>query len=87
MAYPAILRNTVSVGAVYAADYGPRAYGSGRIVASHTGPDVITPYTQRLHESVNPACRTDLFAPGDRLNPTHNFRVKGVTEVWHHGQQ
>ncbi|HEX2162656.1 MAG TPA: S8 family serine peptidase, partial [Thermoanaerobaculia bacterium] len=63
MAFPAILRQCVSVGAVYDEFEGPFTYRSG----AHTdasGPDRITPFSQRLHESVDAACRTDVFAPG-----------------------
>lgn len=67
MAYPAIFRGTVSVGAVYDADLGPATYARAAIRADVTGPDIFTPYTQRLHESVNAECRTDLFAPGAQL--------------------
>ncbi|NJO37352.1 MAG: S8/S53 family peptidase [Rhizobiales bacterium] len=63
MAFPGILRHAVSVGAVYDEFEGPFAYQSGaRTDAS--GPDRITPFSQRLHPSRNKACRTDIFAPG-----------------------
>ena len=63
MAFPGILSECVSVGAVYDNFEGPFAYGGGaRTQAS--GPDRITPFSQRLHETVNDRCRTDLFAPG-----------------------
>ncbi|WP_174189214.1 S8 family peptidase [Nocardia barduliensis] len=63
MSYPAIFRQTISVGAVYDSDVGPFSYGSGaRVTAS--GPDRITPFSQRLHETVGGACATDIFAPG-----------------------
>jgi subtilisin family serine protease len=63
MAYPAIIRECVSVGAVYDEFEGPFSYGSGARATS-SGPDRITPFSQRLHESVNADCRTDIFAPG-----------------------
>jgi len=63
MAYPGIIRECVSVGAVYDADEGSFSYGSGA-VANSTRPGQITPFSQRLHQSVNRVTRTDIFAPG-----------------------
>lgn len=63
MGYPAILRESVTVGAVYDDFEGPFEYGSGAVCHS-SGPDRITPFSQRLHESVHPDCCTDIFAPG-----------------------
>jgi len=63
MGYPAIYAETVSVGAVYDADIGQIAYGDGA-EASSTGPGRITPFSQRLHSSLSPLSRTDIFAPG-----------------------
>lgn len=63
MSYPAILRETVSVGAVYDANVGNRTYKSGAEAFS-TAADRITPFSQRLHETTNANCRTDIFAPG-----------------------
>ncbi|MFF2396981.1 S8 family serine peptidase [Nocardia sp. NPDC058114] len=63
MSYPAIFRQTISVGAVYDADEGSFSYGSGATALS-TAPDRITPFSQRLHSSVGGACATDIFAPG-----------------------
>lgn len=63
MSYPAIFRETVSVGAVYDEFEGPFEYTSGAVCFS-SGPDRITPFSQRLHELVGAACRTDVFAPG-----------------------
>jgi len=63
MSYPSILRDCISVGAVYDANIGSFTYNNGA-VARETGPDRITPFSQRLHSSVNPNTRTDIFAPG-----------------------
>jgi subtilisin family serine protease len=63
MSYPAIFRETISVGAVYDFDEGPFSYSSGAQAFS-TAPDRITPFSQRLHQKVSSACRTDIFAPG-----------------------
>ncbi|WP_063003413.1 S8 family peptidase [Nocardia salmonicida] len=63
MSYPAIFRQTISVGAVYDADEGSFSYGSGATALS-TAPDRITPFSQRLHASVGGDCATDIFAPG-----------------------
>lgn len=66
MSYPAITREAISVGAVFDANIGSVAYGSGA-VAFTSGPRRITPFSQRLHPSLAPVTRTDIFAPGARL--------------------
>jgi hypothetical protein len=66
MAYPAIFPQTVSAGAVYDANIGGTQYASGAI-AYTTGPDRITPFSQRLHPDASAAYRTDIFAPGASL--------------------
>lgn len=63
MSYPGILRHCVSVGAVYDDFEGAFSYSSGAQAFS-SAPDRITPFSQRLHETVNEVCRTDIFAPG-----------------------
>ncbi len=63
MSYPGIIRQCVSVGAVYDDFEGEFAYANGARAFS-ASPDQITPFSQRLHESVHPDCRTDIFAPG-----------------------
>jgi subtilisin family serine protease len=63
MGYPAIFRETISVGAVYDFDEGAFSYSSGAQALS-TAPDRLTPFSQRLHEKLQAACRTDIFAPG-----------------------
>lgn len=63
MSFPGILRECVSVGAVYDEYEGPFRYKDGA-ETSASGPDRITPFSQRLHETINPNCRTDIFAPG-----------------------
>ncbi|MEO0936450.1 MAG: S8 family serine peptidase, partial [Cyanobacteria bacterium J06641_2] len=63
MASPAIIHETISVGAVYDAEVGERTYASGaRTFVS--APDRITSFSQRLHQSINPRKSTDVFAPG-----------------------
>lgn len=63
MAYPAIINETVSVGAVYDAEEGGFRYSSGAEAFS-TRAGQITPFSQRLHYSVNRRTRTEIFAPG-----------------------
>ncbi len=63
MAYPAILRDCISVGAVYDAFEGGFSYRSGAEVIE-SGPDRITPFSQRLHSSLNPDSFTTVFGPG-----------------------
>ncbi|WP_430332435.1 S8 family peptidase [Rhodococcus sp. ACT016] len=63
MCYPAIFRQTISVGAVYDADEGSFRYRDGaKAFASDS--DRLTPFTQRLHRTVGGPCATDTFAPG-----------------------
>jgi subtilisin family serine protease len=63
MGFPAIVRQTVSVGAVYDSEGGGFGYSSGAEAFS-TREGQITPFSQRLHQSVNRATRTEIFAPG-----------------------
>lgn len=63
MSFPAILRQCVSVGAVFDEFEGPFSYNSGASTSA-SGPDRLTPFSQRLHETVDADCRTDIFAPG-----------------------
>jgi len=63
MGYPAIFRETVSVGAVFDENEGSFSYQSGAVAFS-TAPDRITPFSQRLHARVGAGCATDIFAPG-----------------------
>jgi subtilisin family serine protease len=63
MGFPAILRETVSVGAVYDASEGGFAYRDGAEAFS-SGAGRITPFSQRLHPDTNPNTRTVIFAPG-----------------------
>ncbi|MEM7360082.1 MAG: S8 family serine peptidase [Pseudomonadota bacterium] len=63
MSYPAIIKESISVGAVYDKNVGSFSYKSGAI-AHTTAADRITPFSQRLHTSTHPKCFTDVFAPG-----------------------
>ncbi len=63
MGFPAILSETISVGAVYDASAGSFSYLSGA-VANTTGKDRLTPFSQRLHQDHNGVTKTDIFAPG-----------------------
>ncbi len=66
MGYPAIIRETVSVGALYDANIGGVQYGDGSI-AYTTAAGRFCPFSQRLHPNVNTATRTDIFVPGAAL--------------------
>ncbi|MEV6219065.1 S8 family serine peptidase [Nocardia sp. NPDC051833] len=82
MSYPAIFRQTISVGAVYDADEGSFSYGSGATALS-TAPDRITPFSQRLHATAGGDCATDIFAPGA---PTTSSGIRNDTgESIQHG--
>ncbi len=63
MGYPAILRECLSVGAVYDEREGSFSYGDGATVFE-SGRDRITPFSQRLHLSRSNDCFTNIFAPG-----------------------
>jgi subtilisin family serine protease len=63
MGYPAIIRESVSVGAVFDAEEGEFIYRGGS-VAHSTRAGQITPFSQRLHPNINKETRTDIFAPG-----------------------
>jgi hypothetical protein len=63
MSFPAILHETVSVGAVYDASLGGFQYQSGASVSA-TRADQICVFSQRLHPDANALTRTDVFAPG-----------------------
>lgn len=74
MGYPAIIRQSVSVGAVYDADEGPFSYQSGATAHSSSAGQ-ITPFSQRLHPSVNANTFTDIFAPGA---PATSSGINGI---------
>lgn len=83
MGYPGIIRECVSVGAVYDAAEGSFSYGSGAKAFS-TRAGQITPFSQRLHTTVNLRTRTDIFAPGapvtsSGINGTHGESVQHGT--------
>jgi hypothetical protein len=82
MAYPAIFRETVSVGALYDANIGSVFYGSGA-AALTTGPRRHTPFSQRLHTSTNSATKTDVFVPGAALTAAGN--ANDTAESTFHG--
>ena len=63
MAYPAIIPETISVGAIYDAQIGFQGYDSGAYTEK-TAPEQITPFSQRLHSTKNQKAQTDIFAPG-----------------------
>lgn len=81
MSYPAILRNIISVGAVYDEDEGALGPYNGGALAHSTGPDRITPFSQRLHKnhvglSIEELA-TDIFAPGAPITSTGNDNDTG----------
>lgn len=71
MTYPAILRETVSVGSVYDSMGGRLTYPDYfNAEASSRVAGQITPFSQRLHASVSVDSRTDIFAPGAPVTAT-----------------
>jgi subtilisin family serine protease len=82
MSYPAILPYTISVGAVYDASVGRIEYGNAQeegAIAFTTAPNRITPFSQRLHESVNRTAQTDIFAPGGPITSTGHTSDTGIS--------
>lgn len=69
MGFPAIVRQAISVGAVYGRDEpGGYIYRDAdkvpQAIAHAARPGQITPFSQRLHRRVNRTCYTTIFAPG-----------------------
>ena len=83
MSYPAIIRQTVSVGAVYDAEEGGFSYSNGaEAFSSRAGQ--ITPFSQRLHPTKNRVTHTEIFAPGapvrsSGINGTHGESIQHGT--------
>ncbi len=78
MGFPAILRETISVGAVYLDKIGGRTYKNyGDARAYFTKENQITPYSQRLPKTENKHAHTDIFAPGD---PITSLGIKYIDE-------
>lgn len=67
MGFPAICRETISVGAVYDANIGGAVTYKSGAIATTTGAGRYTPFSQRLHSSVDANLATDIFAPGAPL--------------------
>jgi subtilisin family serine protease len=64
MCFPAICRETISVGAVFGAPQEREiTFGDGLFV-SRAREGQIIPFSQRLHEREGGNCQTDVFAPG-----------------------
>jgi subtilisin family serine protease len=78
MSYPAILRESISVGAVYDANIGSVRYQSGA-VAHSTAPDQVTAFSQRFHDSVGGSLRTDIFAPGASITSSGINNDRGAS--------
>jgi subtilisin family serine protease len=69
MAMPAIFRETISVGSVYDADGGMLTYPNGAVANSRKAGQ-LSPFSQRLPESVGGPARTDILAPGSPVTAT-----------------
>ena len=79
MGYPAIIPETLSVGAFYDANVGRQAYRSGAI-AEQTKPSQITAFSQRLHSTLAATARTDVFAPGAVITSTGRTTDRGESD-------
>ncbi len=81
MGYPAIFRETTSVGAVYDSNVGGQEYLSGA-EAFRTEAGQLCPFSQRLTAIPGSAAeftRTDLFAPGAPITSTGHVGPHGWT--------
>lgn len=79
MGYPAVYRETISVGAIYDANIGSQS--GGGMVAYTTAAGRITMFSQRLHPSTNAAARTDVFATGAALTSSGIGSDFGTSEM------
>jgi subtilisin family serine protease len=82
MSFPGICREAISVGAVYDQTLlGPITYlddnGGPGASTNLITPGRITPFSQRLHISVNGINRTDVFAPGAPVISSGNSGAHG----------
>ncbi len=71
MSFPAIISESVSVGAVYSGKLNLKGYkygGGAQAVVSQA--DQICVFSQRLHSTVSDTFRTDIFAPGAPIDST-----------------
>lgn len=86
MAFPGIIPEAVSVGAVFDADIGPVSYSSGA-QANRTGVDLICPFSQRLFRDGDPptglTTGTDVFAPGAAVRSTGILADNGFSIAMH----
>jgi hypothetical protein len=82
MAYPGIIRESISVGALYDANIGSIYYGSGAAAYS-TAPKVFCPFSQRLHSTTNAYTKTDVWVPGAALTAAGN--ANDTAESTYHG--
>jgi len=78
MAFPAIVKGCISVGAVYDASAGSFSYLSGAR-AFTSGAGRITPFSQRLHPNKGGLYRTDIFAPGAPVQSSGISSDRGIS--------
>ncbi|MEN0060806.1 MAG: S8 family serine peptidase [Myxococcota bacterium] len=70
MAFPAIIRRSISVGAVYDDDIGRTVHWEEGTITRTTGPDRVASFSQRLHSSTGGEHFTTLLAPAARVTST-----------------
>ncbi|MEX0406792.1 S8 family serine peptidase [Aquibium sp. LZ166] len=78
LAFPAIMRQTVSVGAVFDSDLGPYTHPSG-LWSANAAANKIVPYSQRL-SLANPG-GTAVFAPGTHLISASHLSDTGLSTL------
>lgn len=82
MAWPGVIPETVSVGAVYDTNFaGSFTYVSGASAGPPIAADQFCPFSQRLHSSINAQTATDIFAPGAALTSTGIGSNTGSSEM------
>ena len=85
MSFPAIVRDTISVGAVFNRKLANTSFGLA--FARAAKPGQIAPFSQRLHADTDAALETDIFAPGAEirsvgiLNPVGGSAQKGTSQA------
>lgn len=79
MMFPAVLAETISVGAVYDSDIGPITHSGGAEAYSTDGKRIAA-FSQRLSSSSENGIEIDVFAPGSPILSTGNIGLRDQQE-------
>jgi subtilisin family serine protease len=77
MGFPAIVRETISVGAVFNKSYTNASFGAAFATAAKAGQ--IAPFSQRFKPDEDTALETDLFAPGAEIRSVGILTTTGAS--------